>query len=172
MLPLTLAIVDGFTIGVGGDRYVIPLASVTECIDLPEQEKTHCSGMINLRGKALPYIRLRHILGVNGTPPNRENIVVIRHRGEHAGIVVDELFGESQIVIKPLDRFLRDLPGLAGSTILGDGNVALILDISALLSISIENGLHQTNVAEPIGTMEFTETVEEKRIDTEVTNSL
>jgi len=172
MLPLTLAIVDGFTIGVGGDRYVIPLASVTECIDLPAQEKTHCTGMINLRGKALPYIRLRNILGVLGSPPNRENIVVIRHRGENAGIVVDELFGESQIVIKPLDRFLRDMPGLAGSTILGDGNVALILDISALLSTSIENGLHQIKAEESSETTDFPDMAKEDRIDTEVTNSL
>lgn len=135
-LPLTLAIVDGFTVGVGSDRYVIPLSSVIECLDLVEEDQTPMTGMINLRGKPLPYVRLRKILGSPGKPPERESIVVTYHHGEIAGIVVDHLYGESQIVIKPLDRLFQSLPGIAGSTILGDGRVALILDVPALLGSS------------------------------------
>ncbi len=136
-LPLTLAIVDGFTVGVGKDRYVIPLSSVIECLDLIEEDQTPATGMINLRGKPLPYVRLRNILASQGTPPERESIVVTHHHGQVAGIVVDHLYGESQIVIKPLDRLFQSLPGIAGSTILGDGRVALILDVPALLGSSI-----------------------------------
>ncbi len=142
-LPLTLAIVEGFTVGIGEERYVIPLASVTECLDVPEREAGMNSGIINLRGKALPFIRLRQLLGTECDAPARENIVVIHHQDEEAGVVVDRLYGESQVVIKPLDRFFRSLPGISGSTILGDGRVALILDVPSLLGRSI--GWHRAS---------------------------
>jgi two-component system chemotaxis sensor kinase CheA len=91
-------------------------------------------GVISLRGAALPYVRLRRLFGVAGEG-RREHVVVVRQDdGAQAGLVVDELYGGSQTVIKPLGRIFRGLPGIAGSAILGSGRVALILDVPALLA--------------------------------------
>ena len=131
-LPLTLAIIDGFLVGVGRASYVIPLDSVVECI-----EKKNVSGernFLNLRGEALPFIRLREIFEVEGQAPARESIVVVQFGGRRAGIVVDQLIGEFQTVIKPLGRMFANLRGIGGSTILGSGEVALILDVAALVN--------------------------------------
>lgn len=130
-LPLTLAIIDGFLVGVGNSAYVIPLDMVIECIEL--RESTTDRDFLNLRGEVLPFVRLRHLFEVNGTPPTRENIVVVQYAGQKAGIVVDQLMGEFQTVIKPLSNIFRHLRGIAGSTILGSGDVALILDVQALV---------------------------------------
>ena len=131
-LPLTLAIIDGFLVGVGKASYVIPLDSVVECI-----EKKNIAGernFLNLRGEALPFIRLREVFEVEGQPPARESIVVVQFGGRRAGIVVDQLIGEFQTVIKPLGRMFANLRGIGGSTILGSGEVALILDVAALVN--------------------------------------
>jgi len=134
-LPLTLAIIEGFAVGVGGETYVIPLDAVIECVDLPpgERRRTEGRGMINLRGEALPYLRLRDLFPGAGDPSPREKVVVVKHHGWQAGLVVDELFGERQAVIKPLNKLFRGVPGISGATILGDGRVALILDVSNVL---------------------------------------
>ena len=133
-LPLTLAIIDGFTVGVGDETYVLPHEAVTECLDLPEGERrrTEGQGLLMLRGRPVPYVRLRSLFAVEGAGTPRESVVVIQHGGERIGLVVDELHGKSQTVIKPLGPLLRDLPGVSGSTILGDGSVALILDIAGV----------------------------------------
>lgn len=138
-LPLTLAIMDGFAVGVGKETYVISLPSVVECLDLPQAnaQPASASGLLNHRGKSLPYVRLRDALGMDGEVPERQKIVVIQHDGAEAGVAVDALLGERQIVIKPLDSMFRDLPGIGGATILGDGQVALILDVPALLRRSV-----------------------------------
>ncbi len=138
-LPLTLAIIDGFAVGVGTETYIISLPSVVECLDLPQAnaQTASASGLLNHRGKSLPYVRLRDALGMDGEVPERQKIVVIRHDGVEAGVAVDALLGERQIVIKPLDSMFRDLPGIGGATILGDGQVALILDVPALLRRSV-----------------------------------
>jgi two-component system chemotaxis sensor kinase CheA len=140
-LPLTLAIIEGFAVGVGGETYVIPLDAVIECIDLPpgERRRTEGRGMINLRGEALPYLRLRDLFPAAGDPSPREKVVVVTHHGWQAGLVVDELFGERQAVIKPLNRLLQGVPGISGATILGDGRVALILDVSGVLRHSLNH---------------------------------
>ncbi len=134
-LPLTLAIIDGFGVGVGAETYVIPLDAVLECLSLPAE--THDggagNGVVNLRGEPLPFLRLRDRLGVPGERPRREHVVVVHHAGGRAGLAVDELYGERQAVIKSLGTSLEATPGLSGSTILGDGRVALILDVPALL---------------------------------------
>ena len=131
-LPLTLAIIDGFLVGVEKAAYVIPLDSVVECI-----EHKNLSGdrnFLNLRGEALPFIRLRELFEVDGDLPPRESIVVVQFGGQRAGIVVDQLMGEFQTVIKPLGRLFANLRGIGGSTILGSGEVALILDVAALVN--------------------------------------
>ena len=134
-LPLTLAIIDGFAVGVGDDTYILPLGAVVECLDMPAEEaqRSLSEGVIPLRGETLPYVRLGHALGSSGKIAARQKIVVVRHDGGDAGVVVDALYGEREAVIKPLDRNFRNLPGVVGATIMGDGRVALILDVPALL---------------------------------------
>ncbi len=130
-LPLTLAIIDGFLVGVGKSSYVIPLDMVIECIELKEESADR--DFLNLRGEVLPFVRLREMFEIEGDRPIRENIVVVQYAGQKAGIVVDQLLGEFQTVIKPLSSIFRHLRGIGGSTILGTGEVALILDVQALI---------------------------------------
>jgi len=130
-LPLTLAIIDGFLVGVGSSAYVIPLDMVVECIELDQHGVDR--SFLNLRGEVLPFIRLRALFELPGEAPPRENVVVVQYAGQKAGIVVDQLMGEFQTVIKPLSSIFRHLRGIGGSTILGTGEVALILDVQALV---------------------------------------
>jgi two-component system chemotaxis sensor kinase CheA len=134
-LPLTLAIIDGFMVGVRRSTFVIPLESVVECIELDAAGGGFQgeANYLNLRGEVLPYMRLRELFELGGGAPARENIVVVQHAGRKAGIVVDELMGEFQTVIKPLGRMFSHIRGLGGSTILGTGEVALILDVQGLI---------------------------------------
>lgn len=137
-LPLTLAIIDGFLISIGHASYVIPLDMVEECIELPTREldgREH----LDLRGDVLPFIRLRQLFEEHSQPPRRENVVVVNYAGTRAGLVVDQLLGEFQTVIKPLGKVFCQVPGLSGFTILGSGAVALILDIPGLLAQVIQN---------------------------------
>ncbi len=140
-LPLTLAIIDGFLVRVGTSAYVVPLESVLECMELPLEERTRFreTGYVNLRGEVLPLLRLRDVFEVRGNPAKRENVVVVNCAGRRAGLVVDMLMGKSQTVIKPLGRLFERLSGISGSTILGNGEVALILDVQALVHRAIAN---------------------------------
>jgi two-component system chemotaxis sensor kinase CheA len=140
-LPLTLAIIDGFLVGVGKAAYVIPLDAVVECIE--QKNLTTDRNFLNLRGEALPFIRLRDLFEVPGEPPPRESIVVVQFAGQRAGIVVDQLMGEFQTVIKPLGVMFPHLRGIGGSTILGSGEVALILDVSALVHAVSQSEEHR-----------------------------
>jgi two-component system chemotaxis sensor kinase CheA len=182
-LPLTLAIIDGFLVGVNGSTFVVPLDMVVECVELSQQETASSQGCdhLNLRGEMLPFIRLKQlfdipipptatfcqqaedsldcgntlsnygssetILTAEGKaalandpelafllhPVSRENIVVVQYAGHQAGLVVDELLGEFQTVIRPLGLVFTGLDGISGFTILGNGNVSLILDVSGLV---------------------------------------
>jgi two-component system chemotaxis sensor kinase CheA len=139
-LPLTLAIIDGFLTGVAKSSYVIPLDTVVECIELANTSVDR--DYINLRGEVLPFVRLRELFDVPGQQPTRENVVVVQYAGHKAGIVVDQLLGEFQTVIKPLGSMFRNLKGIGGSTILGSGEVAMILDVQALVSRSARGAEH------------------------------
>lgn len=133
-LPLTLAIIEGFLVRVGAEFFVVPLEHVTECTELPaEQRSPEASGILCLRGDALPYIRLRRAFGLHGEISKREQIVVVKINEFCAGIAVDELLGGMQTVMKPLGRAFRSVHGIAGSTVLGDGRVGLIVDVPSLL---------------------------------------
>jgi two-component system chemotaxis sensor kinase CheA len=136
-LPLTLAIIDGFLVGVGEGAYIIPLECVVECMELNAAE-TEDQNYLNLRGKVLPFLRLRDLFQVKGTPGRRQNIVVIRYAGQSAGLVVDRLMGEFQTVIKPMVRMFRQLQGISGSAILGTGDVAMILDVQELIRVAAQ----------------------------------
>ncbi|MGC3961895.1 MAG: chemotaxis protein CheA [Rhodocyclaceae bacterium] len=135
-LPLTLAIIDGFQVAVGDAVFVIPLDMVVECADM--QASSGGQHILNLRGEALPYVRLRELFDL---PPadagSRESLVVVEYGQHRAGLVVDRLLGEFQAVIKPLGQLFRGLKGLSGSTILGNGSVALILDVPMLVASGV-----------------------------------
>jgi two-component system, chemotaxis family, sensor kinase CheA len=132
-LPLTLAILEGFSVSCGEETFVIPLEYVTECVELPEEHDHDGSDIISLRGNALPYVRLRQLFGLPTATGGRQNIVIVSSGGLHAGIAVDELLGATQAVIKPLAKIFRDIPEISGSTILGDGRVGLIIDVPGLI---------------------------------------
>ncbi len=131
-LPLTLAIIDGFLIGVGKASYVVPLDMVEECIELNADDCNN-QDYLDLRGSVLPVLRLRDMFAIDEPNPGRENIVVVHYAGVRVGLVVDQLLGEFQTVIKPLGKLFGTAHGLGGFTILGSGAVALILDIPNLL---------------------------------------
>lgn len=131
-LPLTLAIIDGFLVSVGNTAFVVPLDRVVECVDLPELDNDR--RYMELRGEVLPFIRLRHLFNKADPVSDRENVIIVEHVGEKVGLVVDKLLGELQTVIKPLGRLFARAQGVGGSTILGSGEVALILDVPALVT--------------------------------------
>ena len=131
-LPLTLAIIDGFLTGVGSAAYVVPLDLVEECIELTSEVANR--DYLNLRGEVLPFVRLGEQFGQGRSSRRRQSVVVVRYAGQRAGLVVDELMGEFQTVIKPLGPVFSQLKGIAGSTILGSGEVALILDVPNLIA--------------------------------------
>ena len=133
-LPLTLAIINGFQVAVGNSIFVLPLESVEECIEFSTTNGHHFT---SLRGGVLPYIHLRELFATTATATRRQSIVVINHAGQRAGLVVDGLLGEFQTVIKPLGKMFRQVECVSGSSILGTGDVALILDVPALLQLAI-----------------------------------
>ncbi|MCK9689170.1 chemotaxis protein CheA [Scleromatobacter humisilvae] len=129
-LPLTLAIINGFQVAVGKSVFVVPMDMVDECVEF-SAEAGH--DYTDLRGQVLPFVRLRELFDVPGTASTRQNIVVVKHAGQKFGLVVDGLLGEAQTVIKPLSRMFAQVRGISGSSILGSGDVALILDVPLLL---------------------------------------
>ena len=139
-LPLTLAIIRGFSVGIGDDTYVVPLDSVVECLEFPAAAGRAGRGVLSLRGQPLPYLRLRDHFRCAGDAPERENVLVLRYYDHQVCLVVDRLLGESQTVIKPLGRVLGEVPGLSGSAILGSGRVALILEVDTLLREALKDG--------------------------------
>jgi len=134
-LPLTLAIIDGFLVAVGKSVFVVPLDIVEECVELTPEARAETSGrdFLNLRGQALPFIELHQLFDIAGPRSPRENILVVRNAGRRVGLVVDQLIGEAQTVIKPLGAWFQTVKGIGGSTIMSDGRVALILDVQGLL---------------------------------------
>jgi len=134
-LPLTLAIINGFMVGVGNAAYIIPLDMVVECIELKAWAGDEGDGhYLNLRGEVLPYQRMRdHFEVEDGAKVQRENVVVVRYGGRKAGLVVDRLMGEFQTVIKPLGKLFKGEKSIGGFTILGTGEVAMIVDVPGLM---------------------------------------
>lgn len=146
-LPLTLAIINGFQVGVGKSVFVVPMDMVDECVEFTA-EAGH--DYTDLRGQVLPFIRLRELFDVPGTPSQRQNIVVVKHAGQKFGLVVDTLLGEAQTVIKPLSRMFAQVRGISGSSILGSGDVALILDVPLLMQEAQEDRSHAARQAESL----------------------
>lgn len=136
-LPLTLAIIDGMLIDVGGERYTIPLAAVEECVELPAVHAVGNGGSsyLNIRGELVPFLRLRHLFEIDSAPPDFQKVVVVSSAGGRVGLVVDRIIGNFQTVIKQLSQFHADLKFFSGATILSDGTVALILDATQLVAL-------------------------------------
>lgn len=136
-IPLTLAIIEGLLVRVGQGNYVIPLAAVEECIELTSEEDLRSRGrsMITLRETLVPFLRLRELFATGTRPDSFQKIVVIGTGGERVGLVVDQIIGSHQTVIKSMSCLHRQIPSFSGATILGDGGVALILDIVQLVAL-------------------------------------
>lgn len=139
-IPLTLAIIEGLLVRVGEGCYVIPLAVVEECIELSLEEDMRSRGrsFITLRDRLVPFIRLREMFATGTRPDPHQKIVVISTGGERVGLVVDQIIGSHQTVIKSMSPLHRDVATFAGATILGDGSVALILDAVQLVALGQE----------------------------------
>ncbi|MEN0035550.1 MAG: chemotaxis protein CheA [Cellvibrio sp.] len=145
-LPLTLAIIDGFHVTAGLIDFIVPQNTILECVDLNSLNHVQGQNCVNLRGEQVPYIRLREIFALQSNDHSREKIVVVQFGEKRAGIVVDELHGEIQTVVKPMGPIFQALKGIGGSSLLGTGAVALILDIQQLIGFAI-NREHLRNNA-------------------------
>ncbi len=146
-LPLTLAIINGFLVGLGKSVFVVPLDMIEECVEFSAEPGRDYT---NLRGQVLPFIRLRALFEIEGAAPSRENIVVVKHAGQKMGLVVDTLLGEFQTVIKPLSKMFNQVKCISGSSILGSGEVALILDVPALVEQASRPAPHSAVAREEI----------------------
>lgn len=135
-IPLTLAIIDGLLVRVGSGCYVIPLSAVEECLELtPENDmKSRGRSFISLRESLVPFIRLRELFHTGTTPDQFQKVVVISTGSERVGLVVDQIIGDHQTVIKAMSKLHHDVATFSGATILGDGSVALILDVGHLVT--------------------------------------
>jgi two-component system chemotaxis sensor kinase CheA len=136
-IPLTLAIIEGLLVRVGEGRYVIPLAAVEECLELSLEEDLRSRGrsIITLRERLIPFLRLRDLFVTGTKPDTYQKIVVVGTGSERVGLVVDQIIGNHQTVIKAMSPLHRNVAAFAGATILGDGSVALILDIAQLVAL-------------------------------------
>jgi two-component system chemotaxis sensor kinase CheA len=143
-LPLTLAVIDGLVIKVGGQRYVVPITSVEQTIKPTRDQLSTVSGgrgeMCNVRGTVLPLYRLGKLLGrpANSEDPTQSLIVIVHDNDRRCCLLVDELVGQQQVVIKSLGQMLGSIGGISGGAILGDGQVSLIIDVSGLMDAAVQ----------------------------------
>jgi two-component system chemotaxis sensor kinase CheA len=140
-LPLTLAVMDGMAVLAGKEQYIIPIGNILETLR-PEphqvQKVVNNSQVLNIRGELIPLLHLGRIFQIANAEENASNaLVVIVYTGrEKYGLIIDELVGQQQVVIKSLEANTKHVNGIAGATILGDGNVSLILDMSELFRLN------------------------------------
>jgi two-component system chemotaxis sensor kinase CheA len=135
-LPLTLAIIEGLLVRVADTRYVVPLTAVEECVELSTQAGARSKGrsFLNIRGDLVPFLRLRELFAESGEGDRHQKVVIVSHAETRVGLVVDQIIGSHQTVIKSLSKLHADAPSFSGATILGDGAVALILDVPQLIA--------------------------------------
>jgi two-component system chemotaxis sensor kinase CheA len=138
-LPLTLAIIDGFLVDIAGAKFIFPLVSVVEVIEGKSFaiSEHHGATLVELRKSVLPVLNLKQVYGMDTTASNRTSIVVVRSGENQYGVAVDSLMGQHQTVIKPMGRIFKSLQFVSGSTILGNGEVALIFDVHALNNLAV-----------------------------------
>lgn len=133
-LPVSLAIIDGLLVRLGADTFVLPLSAVEECVELADVEQKRESGrtMLQIRESLVPWLDLDHVFDREPSGVERRRLVVVRSEGVRLGLVVDDIIGQHQTVIKTFSAYHRAVRGLSGATILGDGAVALIIDVPSL----------------------------------------
>jgi two-component system chemotaxis sensor kinase CheA len=139
-LPLTLAILDGPSVQVGAETYILPLVSIVESVQPKRGDLNAVFGSgetVTVRGQVLPMLRLHRLFAIapRSEDPTRGLVVIVEHDGRKVALLVDDLLGQQQVVIKSLETNFQKLPGVAGATILGDGRVALILDVPGLAAL-------------------------------------
>lgn len=140
-LPLTLAIIEGLQVRVADEYFVLPLALIEECVELTKAQRgDEGKKIINLRDEIVPYIRLRDWFGIPGDKPDIEQIIITGSDGQHTGVVVDEVIGQQQTVIKNIGNLFKEVEEISGATVRGDGTLALILDVPTLCR-KVENSL-------------------------------
>jgi two-component system chemotaxis sensor kinase CheA len=134
-LPLTLAIIEGLLVRIGNGRYAIPLSAIEECVELSAEDDTRSQGrnFLNIRGDLVPFLRLRELFDTDTAPDPYQKVVIVSSGDLRVGLVVDQIIGSHQTVIKSLSKLHADVETFSGATILGDGTVALILDIGHLV---------------------------------------
>lgn len=142
-LPLTLAIIDGLLVRIAESYFVLPLSAIEECVELTREDirAMHGKHMTHIRGEVVPYIPLRERFRMEGEPPAIEQIIINRSGDERIGLVVDQVIGQHQTVIKSMGKFYKDVKEISGATILGDGTVALIIDIGQLTQAAIREAM-------------------------------
>lgn len=134
-LPLTLAIIEGILVKIGEASFVVPLSNVVECLEFERPENSKVCASVNIRNEVIPYIDLREFFEIEDPVPALEQIIIVNDQDSRIGLVIDKVIGNYQTVIKPLGRLYKNTFGFSGATILGDGSVALILDIYKLSDI-------------------------------------
>jgi two-component system chemotaxis sensor kinase CheA len=151
-LPLTLAIIDGLLVEVNREQFIVPMSSVMENVELTATQRATNNGrnLLAVRGELIPYLRLRDIFGITGSEMEVERVVIVNLGGNRIGLVVDRILGSHQTVIQSLGRFYQNIEVVSGATIMGDGRVALILDVAGLvqktnLNISANNQTTNNN---------------------------
>ncbi len=152
-LPLTLAIIDGFHVAAGNIDFIVPQNTILECVDLASLNHIKEQHYVNLRGEQVPYIRLQELFSLEAQQAVREKLLVVQFGEKRAGIVVDSLFGEIQTVVKPMGPIFQALKGIGGSSLLGTGAVALILDVPQLINVAM-NREHIRNTLSIAGMQE------------------
>jgi two-component system chemotaxis sensor kinase CheA len=137
-LPLTLAIIDGLLVEIAGDQFIAPMAVVTENVELHRGDRAKNNGrnVVAVRGELIPYLYLRELFSIPGEEPEIEKIVIVLHEDQRVGLVVDRVLGSHQTVIQSLGRFYRNIEMVSGATIMGDGRVALILNLAGLIDLA------------------------------------
>lgn len=143
-VPLTLAVIDGFCVEAGGEVFIMPIEGVVECLACPSIAFTDGTAVMPVRGEPLPVLRLDSLLDSHAASGNRirkrENVVVVRHGGKRAGLVVDGIQGALQTLVRAIPSHFERNAAIHGSAILGDGRIALILDIPTLLTATAQAG--------------------------------
>jgi two-component system, chemotaxis family, sensor kinase CheA len=138
-LPLTLAIIDGLLVRIGKGRYVLPLSAVEECVELTAEEdaRSHGRSFLNIRGDLVPFLRLRELFNASVPADRYQKVVIVSSGDLRVGLVVDQVIGNHQTVIKSLSKLHAAVETFSGATILGDGTVALIMDIAHLVKLGL-----------------------------------
>ena len=160
-LPLTLAVMDGMVIKTGQQTYVMPLSSIVECLRPTRSEVSSLigtSGMLHLRGEFVPLVQLGDLLEIGSNAGDSgDSVVIITDAGEGSrfGLVVDELCGHQQVVIKSIEESYGSVPGIAAATILGNGRVAFILDVEKLSDLAVNSPLGATMTTNTASTAKF-----------------